>query len=402
MKLTDSILEKAIANSRKPNESAHSSFARASHVNLGMAKLSQLSPLLSLCSSLSSLYLYSNALSDSTLSHLHAIPSLAYLYLQDNRLTSTRVLGALKGLRCLDVSRNHVARIEGLEACVRLETLRAESQTEVHSVELDADTARGLSNSLKELSLAGNELKNPETLHHLADLLTLDLSGTNTGDWNVLTTLLPHLVSLAHLRLTDTPLRTTTPLHAYRARTVLAAGPKLATLDDKPVLAVERAVWTRMRRREERERERAKEAAAAHRAPGGTGGSGDGEGSGDGDHTDGSPDRRPIPDPHLPPYASQYRDMILHKMASSSGAPGPEINPGLGLATAGTRTRPPGARQSRVPPHAHAHAHAHDAPSHQEPGPGLLLVAHPAAAAAASDVCPAFKTSHAMKSGRRK
>ncbi|KXS16951.1 outer arm dynein light chain 1, partial [Gonapodya prolifera JEL478] len=354
--LTASVLERGAHGRRAGSESTEKFLSRVSQINLGGFGLDELSDALALCPALDTLHIYANALASSTVSPLHHLRSLTHLHIQDNLLTTTLPLGCLKKLRWLDVSGNRIARVEGLSECAEMETLRVERQQGVESVELEQVSFRGMARTLTDLSLASNALTNLHAFTHLTELKALDLSNTNIADWETLTTLLSRLFSLTNLRLLSTPLQATTPSHAYRARVVLTSGPKLASLDGKNVVAAERLVWERKRAREEQV-ERKKLA--------GEGGPAEAASE---QAQEVEREQEPAPVPHLPPYATQYRDMLIHKLAHASSAPSPSSS--------------------------HAHPRSGSKPA---PPPGVI----PAGTIPVPDMYRPLKALHAPKAGRK-
>ena len=152
-----------------------------------------------------------------------SFPRLACLFLQCNGLASLAGLATLApSLVTLDVSSNALTSLTGLPPT--LATLRATANPSLGAGDDDATALAGLT--------------------ACPSLATLDLAHCGLSDADALLSLLTHLPSLRCLYVTGNPVTSSLP-----RRTLVAACPGLAYVNDSPVFGGERAAANAWRNR---------------------------------------------------------------------------------------------------------------------------------------------------------
>ncbi|KAA0173033.1 hypothetical protein FNF27_05524 [Cafeteria roenbergensis] len=173
--------------------------------------------------------------------NLEPYTELRALFLESNSLQRIEGLSHLTSLRALFLQQNAISRIEGLSGLASLATLNL-SQNAIERI--DAGSLAALP-SLTTLNLSRNRIQSADDIAALSEcpsVTNLDLSHNDVDDEAVVP-LLATLPALACLTLTGNPFLRT--MRQFR-KTTLAAMPRLAHLDDRPVFEEERvavAAW---------------------------------------------------------------------------------------------------------------------------------------------------------------
>ncbi|KAJ3028642.1 UNVERIFIED_CONTAM: hypothetical protein HDU68_001223 [Siphonaria sp. JEL0065] len=167
--------------------------------------------------------------------------------------------------------------------------------------------------TLKKLTASGNGITEIHTLTGLVALEELELSRNSIGDWEEVHYVLASCDSLQSLNITANPIAN---ILKFRQKAILA-GANLITLNEKDISPVEREFLVNM---ETAKKQRSK-----------TGRSKPQPNPQQYTHDPNAPQifaltmlghpDVPKPIPHLPPYASQYRDLMLHQMAQAGVMP---------------------------------------------------------------------------------
>ncbi|KAI8817363.1 uncharacterized protein EV422DRAFT_541540 [Fimicolochytrium jonesii] len=301
MKITADVLESASTLKRPTHESRDAFLKRVSHVSLvnkGIGVMENLG----LCRNLSVLYLYDNKITHIT--GLSGCLNLSQLYLQNNQIEEIEGLdGGLHALRILHLHGNSIQYIRGLHNLPSLEHLKLDRQrlSPGQSLEFSQDEfSVPLAASLKRLSLEGNKINDIGPIVTLRGLEELDLSDNRIDDaesveWMVAS--LPHLHTLS---LSSNPVVVKQP--AKLRQRIIVAGLALETLNGKPIPENERVFASNFQAAQAR-RHRVQNSKA--------------NSSSDLQTEESLLDPalaaadEPKPVPHLPPYATQYRDLIL-------------------------------------------------------------------------------------------
>ncbi|KAH6562930.1 hypothetical protein BASA50_007455 [Batrachochytrium salamandrivorans] len=264
--------------------------ARISHVSAIGRGISNMKTI-SVCSNnLSVLFLCDNQIE--TIEGLGNCHNLTRLYLQNNNITILSGLDlGLHRLTVLNISENRIKYVAGLHNLPCLETLYADKQ-KLHSedsVEFDMDSIAGLSTSLKCLTATGNNMSRIQPLGYLQNLQRLDIRGNLIQDVEELDSMLLGCKSLTTLLIANNPIN-----DRYLRQRLILASSSLCTIDDKKITDTERLFLHRM---EASKSARAKLTSNKMQVT----------------VKEEPPNNQDRPYPHLPPYASQYRDLILQQ-----------------------------------------------------------------------------------------
>nr|XP_042126624.1 protein phosphatase 1 regulatory subunit 42 isoform X3 [Peromyscus maniculatus bairdii] len=196
----------AKSNNLKPRkeETIAQCLKKITHVNFSDRNIDAIDDL-SLCKSLSVLYLYDNRISHVT--NLNYSTNLTHLYLQNNCISCIENLRSLKKLEKLYLGGNYIAVIEGLEGLEELRELHVESQRLPLGEKLlfDPRTLRSLAKSLSVLNVSNNnidDIKDLEALENLNHLIAVDNQLVHVKDLELL---LKKLLKLWKLDLNGNP-----------------------------------------------------------------------------------------------------------------------------------------------------------------------------------------------------
>ncbi|KAJ3053221.1 hypothetical protein HK097_004773 [Rhizophlyctis rosea] len=302
MKLTLEVLR--LGSTQKPNrgESDEAFLKRTTHISVsgkGIDKMENLK----LCKRLTVLYLYDNQIP--SINNLEACRNLTRLYLQNNSIEEISGLDCgLNRLELLHLGGNKISRVAGLEHLPSLRQLHLDKQKldPGVSVELDASTMERLAPTLTDLTLSENTLASIAPLTSLTELERLDLGNTNVINVDEMSTLVLCCPKLTSFNIAGCPIGPRD--YIMLRQKLILAGPALVSLNDKEITDNERVYVQNMAQARSRRQSLASTSSKL------------GEKSDQldfqckWDQKEGE-----VPLPHLPPYASQYRDMILHQLA---------------------------------------------------------------------------------------
>ncbi|KAJ3307885.1 hypothetical protein HDU76_004291 [Blyttiomyces sp. JEL0837] len=316
LQMTPEVLEQGSTQKRAKGEAVEAFLRRVTHVSI-VGKGVEAMENLSWCRCLTVLYLYDNKITQ--ISGLEGCKFLTRLYLQNNQIEEIKGLDCgLDRLSDLHLSGNKIRFITGLLVLPSLETLHVDNQKIVDPVEFDSDSLHALAPQLKVLTATGNRLFDVSQLNVLTELEELDLSHNDLSDWEVIMHtlssqqmqhILAHYANLKKLNILNNPM----VIHAPKIRQkAILASPTLTIFNDKEITQVERDFLYNMDSAKKRAHRRETQSAAARpQEPlGGTSSQLFGIKN---LHPDG-----PKPIPHLPPYVTQYRDLMLHQMAMAA------------------------------------------------------------------------------------
>ncbi|KAI8826390.1 hypothetical protein BJ741DRAFT_668138 [Chytriomyces cf. hyalinus JEL632] len=256
---------------------------------------------------------------------LDACRNLTVLY-----CTKTTLLG-LKGYRHAQLSHlagNKISHVSGLHQLPALECLHLDGQRITEPLTFDEDCMNYVGNSLCTLTVSGCNIEELNTLAGLTYLEELDLFRNNISNWeaSVANNLSSHLLMLllnqglqyflgscTQLRSLNVNANPVAGIVKFRQKAILA-GQCLETLNEKDIPSVEREFLFNMH--SAKQKAKSLKTKGTHKLPS--------PAEPKGPHIFaltmlGNPEHNK-PVPHLPPYASQYRDLILHQIATSSNA----------------------------------------------------------------------------------
>ncbi|ETV79510.1 hypothetical protein H257_07502 [Aphanomyces astaci] len=245
---TTDMLMHASKTTLAKGESTDHYLERITHVTLNNKKLSTLTNL-DRCTNVKVLYLYDNKIAhlDSTLSSLR---HLTHLHLQRNRISKMEHFEALVHLEKLYLEGNRISRLAGLAHCTLLHELHLSNQTLGNDEEdgggggdgcgftFEAHSMATLGQSLRILNVSNCNIRDPQPIQSLRRLESLDLSRNCIHSIDDVYGLVGNLRSLKELNLTNNSVNATPK---YRDNTIIFSHASLATLDNKPIDAKQRA-----------------------------------------------------------------------------------------------------------------------------------------------------------------
>jgi len=282
-------------SNRQKAETTAQFLARAIHVSVTGKQITQISNL-HYCRNLSVLYLYDNNITE--IIGLEACSGLKRLYLQNNSIE--RIGDGLSvGLTMLNIvhlGHNKIRVVEGLDKLPSLQTLYLDHQNIDSALEFASSCFENtLSESLESLSVTDNRISDPSEIASLVSLKSLCLSNNNIDDLEPIQFILQSCTLLYSLSLVSNPLNKLN----IKQQIILCSSPSLTTFNDKTITPTERSFLHKMHRANiNKIPKRVAEKVAAQ------------------DKSE------QVAFPHLPPYASQYRDLIISQMTSKRGAGG--------------------------------------------------------------------------------
>ncbi|TPX72366.1 hypothetical protein SpCBS45565_g00455 [Spizellomyces sp. 'palustris'] len=311
MRITPETLEIGSTQKRNKNEALETFLKRITHVSLvGKAIVSMEN--LNFCKNLSVLYLYDNKITYIT--GLECCRNLTRLYLQNNAIEEITGLDVgLDRLNVLHLHNNRIRRITGLHLLPSLEHLKLDNQRldPGEQLEFDRECLLALATSLRYLTLTSNHLKDVSPLEVLKGLESLDLAVNGVQDVEPLESLLSACSYLSNVNVLGNPVANAGPPVKLRQRLILAS-PSLTCLNEKDIPQVERMFVENMRHAQ-RSRRSSKDHNHTRDQTTSLGVSGTA-----GVAAPACQEEKPFP--HLPPFASQYRDLMLSQLAKNTAA----------------------------------------------------------------------------------
>ncbi|KAM5280874.1 LOW QUALITY PROTEIN: protein phosphatase 1 regulatory subunit 42 [Ctenodactylus gundi] len=235
VRLTVDLIAKKSNLKLRKEETIAQCLKKVTHINFSDKNIDAIEDL-SLCKSLTVLYLYDNRISQ--ISNLNYATNLTYLYLQNNCIACIENLQSLKKLEKLYLGGNYIAVIEGLEGLEELRELHVENQRLPLGEKLlfDPRTLRSLAKSLSILNISNNnidDIRDLEILQNLNHLIAVDNKILHV---KVLEFLLNKLMKLSKMELNGNPVCLQPK---YRDKVILASK-SLDFLDGKEIKNMER------------------------------------------------------------------------------------------------------------------------------------------------------------------
>ncbi|KAJ3212561.1 hypothetical protein HDU82_000500 [Entophlyctis luteolus] len=291
--MTPETIEHGSTLKKGKHESTDAFLKRVTHVSL-VSKGIKVMEGLELCRNLSVLYLYENEIC--RIEGLWSCANLTRLYLQNNcieEISEDCFLG-LEKLNELHLSGNKLKFITGLTHLKSLEILHVDNQRCEESLIFDRASmdSVGVWPTLRCLTTSGNKIRSIRSLSGLVALESLDASKNNLQSWELIS-----------LNCASNPISNTLK---FRQKAILMSA-CLENLNEKPISTIEREFLYNM---DTVKKQRAKKQKGVTKPL-------DANGQQIFELTMvGNLDEKPIP--HLPPYATQYRDLMLHQIAMSN------------------------------------------------------------------------------------
>ncbi|KAJ3017943.1 hypothetical protein HKX48_003269 [Thoreauomyces humboldtii] len=302
MKITPESLENGSTQKRSVRAEAREVFLRRiTHVSLVGREITVMENL-HFCKNLSVLYLYDNNITQ--IAGLECCRNLSQLYLQNNQIEEiTGLEVGLDQLSILHLHNNRIGCVTGLDRLPALEVLKVDRQRleDGEALSFEEGCLMAIRGSLKSLTAAGNRITDLDAIVLLQNLESLDISENELADAKTLSENLLSFPNLMTLNVALNPLALTHPAK-LRQRLILASR-SLDCLNEKPIPPVERKFAENLRKVQESRRR-------ASMTPGSTA-QVSRQVSSVGLEAGAGTVAAEKPTPHLPPYASQYRDMIL-------------------------------------------------------------------------------------------
>lgn len=256
---------------------------RINHISINSKNISSMDGI-EVCKNLVILDLSENLLNN--ISHLEYCKNLRKLYLQNNRIKTIAGLDDLP-LEILNLSCNEICHVSGLEKLQNLEILTLDQQNIKDPMSFDPN---GSLKSLKHLSLIQCHIINVEQLSIFPELQSLNLSNNAIDSFDQLEYVVSRCKRLKELLVFNNPV--TSNIRLFER--LVAYSDSLETLNDKRITQNSRIFirnkmkikkTTKIKRNSER---------------------------------DGRQSPKPVP--HLPPYATQYRDLLISQMEKSAAS----------------------------------------------------------------------------------
>ncbi|KAI9103326.1 hypothetical protein DFS34DRAFT_608297 [Phlyctochytrium arcticum] len=303
MRITPEILVGGSTQKRNKHESLETFLKRITHVSL-FDKSICIMENLELCKNLTVLYLYDNKITE--IGGLADCTNLTRLYLQNNAIEVLSGLhSGLEKLEVLHVHNNKIRRLENLENLKCLQSLKIDHQRleQGDQFEIDSDCLLSISSSLRYLTIAGNGIEDISGLYSLSELVELDVSSNQVSDAKQFEILLRSCPWMVNLSTQENPAVRLGPPAKFRQRLLLASK-SLECLNNKDINPIERKFLENMEQAQRARRlsRHSISSTAAHDAVMSSLGVG-------------STAHEEKPLPHLPPFATQYRDLMLQKIA---------------------------------------------------------------------------------------
>ncbi|EEB13797.1 Lumican, putative [Pediculus humanus corporis] len=149
---------------------------RVTHLHLQSQYIDKIS-VVPQCQSVKVIYLQNNLIVN--LENLNNFPNLTHLYLQHNYINKMENINCLTSLKKLYLGYNEISVVEGLEGMKNLSELHLENQRlpQGETLFFDPRTISHLSQSLKILNLANNNIDSVSPLENLTALTKLIIDG---------------------------------------------------------------------------------------------------------------------------------------------------------------------------------------------------------------------------------
>lgn len=281
MKFQD--LEHGTTLKKGKDESRSSFLDRINHISLNYKNLSSMDGI-EVCKNLVILDLSENNLT--TISNLQDCKNLRKLYLQNNRIKNISGLCDLP-IEILNLSCNEICRVSGLENLLHLEILTLDQQNIKDTMSFDLDESI---KSLKHLSLIKCNIIDIEHLSLFPELQTLNLSNNTIGSVDQLEFVVSRCKRLKELLVFNNPISSNIRLFER----LVASSDSLETINEKRVTQNSRIFI--------RNKMKIKKTSKIIQ------------------NSDRDGRQSPKPIPHLPPYATQYRDLLISQMEKSAAS----------------------------------------------------------------------------------
>ncbi|KAJ3122419.1 hypothetical protein HK100_012008 [Physocladia obscura] len=311
LQMTPEAIEHGSTLKKTKTESLAAFLRRVTHVSL-VGKGIRVMEGMEMCKNLSVLYLYENKIQ--RIEGLACCLNLSRLYLQNNQIEEISGLdfdcGMLEKLTELHLTGNKIKHVTGLHNLPALEIFHVDNQRTENPVTFDSTCMDAIGMTVQKFTAAGNKIKEITALSGLIALEELDLSNNDISEWEGVNNILGSCNQLQSLNISGNPV---SGILKIRQKVILASS-TLVTLNEKNIPNIEREFLYNM------------ETAKKHRS------------------TKHQKDLNPCnistmnisqqqifeltmlrtnefqkPIPHLPPYASQYRDLMLHQIAVANG-----------------------------------------------------------------------------------
>lgn len=286
MKLQD-ILEQG-TTLKKGKEERTTFLERIHHFTLNFKHLESMDGI-QFCKNLVILDLSDNSINE--ISSLEEMKNLRKLYLQNNRISEISGLDNLP-LEILNLSCNEISIVSGLDKLEYLEILILDQQNITKNMSLCPNSFENLI-SLKQLSLIQCNLLDIKELSLLQDLHGLNISNNKIKSIDQLEYVVSNLKKLKELHILKNPISSNIRLFER----LIAASDSLESINDKRVTGNSRSF---IRQKMKIKTQKSKPLSSSTLADSGR--------------------KSPKPIPHLPPYATQYRDLLISQMASAASA----------------------------------------------------------------------------------
>ncbi|KAI8587524.1 hypothetical protein BDZ88DRAFT_508780 [Geranomyces variabilis] len=315
MKITPEQLEIGSTQKRTRPEKREAFLRRITHVSL-VGKGIESMENLHFCKNLTVLYLYDNKITE--ISALECCRNLSRLYLQDNLIEEISGLDVgLDQLTILHLHNNRIRHVSGLQGLPALEQLKLDRQRldDGETLGFDPDSLSTVASTLKQLTVAGNRIADLTPFEPLTQLEVLDLSENQLDDVQSLSSLLSTYPRLQSLNTSLNPLAGLPP--AKLRQSLILASSSLETLNDKPIPDVERKFAENLQRVTQQRRKSSITSTSGH--PPLSKQASAASALGCALQAPNAIHEKPIP--HLPPYATQYRDLMLSQLPAAAPPP---------------------------------------------------------------------------------
>ncbi|TPX30175.1 hypothetical protein SmJEL517_g06201 [Synchytrium microbalum] len=240
-----------------------------------------------------------------SLAPLKQLVELEILYASNNGITDDMLceIDGLEKLRVLHLSQNKIRKftIQNLPSLEELNLARQKSSSHSTPLQFDAESLETLSNTLRKLVLRGNYISVSGVYAPLHMLEELDLSENAIEHLSDFEILLACLSKMKVFNILNNPIAKKVPLRRH----CISSWDRIESFNTKPIGFAERVCVTNMN--EQRIKIKQARSSTSSRQV----------------KTLDEPEMlssKPLP--HLPPYASQYRDLMVQSLLPSKTARG--------------------------------------------------------------------------------